>query len=443
VISTPENDISRDREWRSARRGNRPSSSSQLLPPGGSFLVVTRMSPFPPVGGVALRVAATVRALSALGEVDVLIVGEDADIAAPEHVRTLRTVPPRSRESRGGTLGRVRHLHPRRHPFAAELFSGRAAAAIVSMTAGRPPGVVVLEELWLGSYLDVVRSTGWSVVYDAHNVEAVLRQQIAASKVGGVARRARQRLLIEQVRSLEQQVVVSADQVWTCSDADRDEFARLYGRDAQVHTIPNTVDVERFAGVRLDRIARHAGREVAAPAILYLGDFGYAPNGLAAEELIGEVLPRVRRSLPEARLLLVGKSPTATMLAAAQEDPGVTVTGVVADLRPWLLAADVLAVPLRVGGGTRLKILEAFSAGIPVVSTTKGAEGLEVEPAVHLLIADAAEDLAEAVLDVLRSPERARALAEQGHEVVVQRYSWAAASDRMAAALGVGRTVPG
>src|SRR5262249_13565109 len=103
----------------------------------------------------------------------------------------------------------------------------------------------------------------------------------------------------------------------------------------------------------------------------------------------------------------------------------------VPDVRPYLLHAGIMVVPLEVGGGSRLKILEALATGLPVVSTTVGAEGLELEPGRHLVAADTPDALADALVDSIRNPEAARAIAEEGRRVVLERYDWGALADKL------------
>jgi glycosyltransferase involved in cell wall biosynthesis len=145
-------------------------------------------------------------------------------------------------------------------------------------------------------------------------------------------------------------------------------------------------------------------------------------------------LPLIRREEPRATLSIVGRAPTpAVQRLAAQE--GVTVTGRVDDVRPLLETASVFAVPLRIGGGTRLKIFEAMAMGKAVVSTTVGAEGLDVVPGTHLMTADDPRGFADAVIALFRNVERRRQLECAGRALVVGRYDWSAVAASLEDAL--------
>jgi glycosyltransferase involved in cell wall biosynthesis len=157
---------------------------------------------------------------------------------------------------------------------------------------------------------------------------------------------------------------------------------------------------------------------------LYVGALGWPPNASAARFLAVEVLPLVRRRVPGARLLIVGKNPPAELLALAEGGNGVQIAGNVPDVVPYFLDADVLAVPLETGGGTRLKILEAFAAGLPVVSTPVGCEGIDATDGEHLVVADRPA-FAERIAQLLIDPARHRGLMQQARQLARQRYDWA------------------
>jgi glycosyltransferase involved in cell wall biosynthesis len=175
----------------------------------------------------------------------------------------------------------------------------------------------------------------------------------------------------------------------------------------------------------------NAGKEGQPPRVLYTANFGYAPNLEAARILLDEIRPRLLAAVPSLQVVLCGQQPPPELQALAASEPDVVVTGAVPDVRPWFAAADAVIVPLRHGGGTRLKILEALAAGCPLVSTHKGAEGLQLDDGLHLRLAETAHDLAEALLWCLREPEMAQAMAERGRARVAELYSWEANEARV------------
>lgn len=180
-------------------------------------------------------------------------------------------------------------------------------------------------------------------------------------------------------------------------------------------------------GVDLDHFRRGAD---AAPAadLVFTGSMDWLPNIDGVRWFVQEVLPLVRRERPDCSVVVAGRRPTAEVQAFAAQDPGVQVTGTVADIRPYLWGSSVAIVPLRIGGGTRLKIYESMAAGLPVVSTTVGAEGLVCHPGEDILLADSPPEFARACLDLLERADLRRELASRALDLVAARFSWDAVS---------------
>jgi glycosyltransferase involved in cell wall biosynthesis len=158
--------------------------------------------------------------------------------------------------------------------------------------------------------------------------------------------------------------------------------------------------------------------------MVFTGSMDWLPNEDGVEYFVSQVLPLVRREVPDAQFWAVGRRPSAALRALVSET--VHVTGTVDDIRPYLDRGAVCVVPLRSGGGTRIKIFEAMSMGKPVVSTTVGAEGLPVTHDRDILLADSPEDFARATVELLRDPARRRRLGGAARELVQANHSWAA-----------------
>lgn len=163
--------------------------------------------------------------------------------------------------------------------------------------------------------------------------------------------------------------------------------------------------------------------------MMFMGTLDYRPNVDAVQYLLDEILPAVRAIRPGATVTIVGQGEP-RMLQRFRR-PGVTVTGRVADVRPYLARAAVVVVPVRIGGGTRLKVVEALSMEKAVVSTTLGCEGLAVTPGTHLLVGDGVESFAGAVAQVLADPDQARGLGSAGRALVLEHYSWERSINRL------------
>jgi glycosyltransferase involved in cell wall biosynthesis len=168
--------------------------------------------------------------------------------------------------------------------------------------------------------------------------------------------------------------------------------------------------------------------------MVFTGSLHYAPNTEAMLYFTSEIWPKVRRLIPEATLSMVGGHPPVNIRRLAHL-PNVTVTGYVPDIRPYIAGAQIVIVPLRIGGGTRLKIVEALAMGKAVVTTSLGCEGLEVQNNRHLLIADDPNEFADRVIDLLRSPQRCRELGTEGRRLVEEMYDWQAIGARLESAL--------
>ncbi len=165
--------------------------------------------------------------------------------------------------------------------------------------------------------------------------------------------------------------------------------------------------------------------------ILFLGNLEFRPNLDAVRLLLDQVFPAVRAAEPSARLCIVGRRPPAWLRRRGQENANIEVHADVADVRPFLYRCGALAVPLRIGGGSRLKILEALACNLPVVASTVGAEGLHLLPGVHFARADQTADMARILIEWMRNPAPARAMARAGRTVVEARYDWGVLARKM------------
>jgi glycosyltransferase involved in cell wall biosynthesis len=203
--------------------------------------------------------------------------------------------------------------------------------------------------------------------------------------------------------------------VVTVSRDDAETIGRDYGVP-NVADVPTGVDTEFFRPVEDVRVE--------PDSLVFTGSMDWLPNEDAIQFFTREVMPHIRERLPQVKLTVVGRKPYASLLELSKRDPSIVVTGRVEDVRPYMERAAAYVVPIRVGGGTRLKIYEAMAMEKPVISTTVGAEGLPVRDGEDLLIADTPRAFADAVVRVLRDERLARALGERSAATVRERFSW-------------------
>jgi glycosyltransferase involved in cell wall biosynthesis len=284
------------------------------------------------------------------------------------------------------------------------------------------PSVLYLDHL--DSLIYAECCAGALKVLDLHNIYSLIADRAAESRAG-LARwylRGEAALL----RAAEREASTRPDILFAVSDQERDYYQARGHRP--VHLIPNGVDCEAYGALPEGRTGE--------PLILYLGSMSWPPNAEAALFLANDVLPVVRRRVPEARLRIVGRNPSAEVVRSAAAD-GVEVTGGVESVIPHLRDAALLAVPLEAGGGTRLKILEALASGLPVVSTPIGAEGLDLTDGEHLLVATR-DQFAESIVRLLNDRSFGTRLARNGRAAVRQRYDWTTIGQKAAAAIGAG-----
>jgi glycosyltransferase involved in cell wall biosynthesis len=399
-------------------------------------LVLTAHRPDRPCGGAPLRNWQNIRALASLGPVDVVSIGVDAAGEAVAGIREWIALPAPERPRIDPLTKWTWVVRRGRHPVLDGHYSRAASAWLRRRVTERRYDVAVVEGIALAAYIPALTSAGCRVVFDAHNVEAALHAALVrASRTAGapVVRRLKDRLVRRRLAEAERRAVLGADVVWACSGADARAIERAYRPRSPVSVVVNGVDVEAYRDPGGDRRLAWPPDPI---TLVYPGAFRYLPNEDAAMRLINEVLPAIRRRGRAARVVLVGRDPTPAMLAASRADPDVEITGAVDSVLPYMHRPCVVALPIAVGSGTRLKVVEAFAAGRPVVSTAKGAEGLDVVDGRHLLIREDPDEIAAGAIDVWRQRWLREHLCRHALELVRTRYSWAVAARSIARSIG-------
>jgi glycosyltransferase involved in cell wall biosynthesis len=250
-----------------------------------------------------------------------------------------------------------------------------------------------------------------------HNVETTIWQRHAA-QCDSMLKRLFFQMQARKMEVYERKICRAVKHVIAVSEIDASRMRSAFGIES-VTSVPTGVDVEFYAP---------PDDSPAVSEMVFSGSMDWLPNVDAVEFFLSEVLPLIREKLPNASFTIAGRSPDARVLKAAEGVAGVTVTGKVADMRPYLWGSKLSVVPIRIGGGTRLKIYECMAAGLPVVSTTVGAEGLSYTDGRDILLADDPADLAAACIRLLTNEPARRALARNAMERVRRDFSWEAVS---------------
>lgn len=284
-----------------------------------------------------------------------------------------------------------------------------------------PPDVVCVEHDWAAAWARDLPAAVPSVL-TLHNLS--WRYYDARARAESGLRRVGLGMEAARWRRHDRTWLPRYDRLVTVSEQDRAGALELVS-GARVEVVPNGVDTE--------------GLQPTADApepdtLVFTGSMAYPPNAEGIAWFVREVWPTVRDARPEARLLVVGRDPSEAVRSLG-DDPGVEVTGAVPDIDPYFARATAAIVPIRSGGGTRLKVLEALAAGRPVVSTRLGAEGIEVRDDEHLLLADEPGEFAAAAVRLLEDGELRSRLATAGRQLVEERYDWRALGDRLEAVL--------
>lgn len=375
--------------------------------------MLTPYAPYPPRFGGAVRVYHLVRMLAREHQVHLLCFASPEERAAVGPLRDIcadvETVdhPPGARRKR---LYQLRSVVVRPYSYYTS-YSPVMAATLARLLAQRRFDLVQLEFGDMAPYYEVPATI--PRVLDEHNVEYQLLER--SSRQGRSAlRRLYNRLQAWKLRHAELAACRRADAILTTSEVDRAALAPDVP-EVPIRVIPNGVDSSFFTP---------DGGPEDPRSVLFTGAIDYYPNTDGVLSFAAEVWPRIRAVAPEAMFTVVGKDPPPRVRALARD--GIVVTGTVPDVRPWMRRAAVFVVPLRVGSGTRLKILEALATGRAVVSTSLGCEGLDVTPGDDILVADTPQAFADAVVRCLRDPGLRERLGARGRALVERRYRWEA-----------------
>ena len=348
----------------------------------------------------------------------------DARERAEEYCHELVCVPHRVREkfSAGFYAELAANLLSPLPYFMKKYESAEMRREIARRVGGGAFDVVVCD--FLVPSINMPAQVGAATVLFQHNVEAMIWKRHYEVQTNPL----KKAYLYGQWRKtfgFERNVCRRFDVVVAVSREDRETMRREYGVES-VTDVPTGVDTDYFRP--------HGTQKCEPHNLVFTGSMDWLPNEDAIRYFTTEVMPRIRQTLPDVTLTVVGRNPYPSLVELSRRDPSIVVTGRVEDVRPFMERAAAYVVPIRVGGGTRLKIYEAMAMEKPVISTTVGAEGLPVSDGAELLLADTPEAFAERVLNVLTDEKLARELGARASATVRERFGWEGVAARFAEA---------
>ncbi len=373
-------------------------------------LMAMPFSPVPPDFGGALRVYHLLKQVAQRHAVTVLTYGtpEDAGrIRSEFDLPQVRVVAPTWKASsrRAGQL----YSTFTRHSFFQQSVTDPAFQAELDALLGAEKFDVVQTEFsHLGPFS---LKTNALKVLDTHNVEYDNFRRMYESTARGL-KKLHYGLEFQKMKADELRWCRLNDAVLTTSERDKELFRKDI--DTPIHVVPNGMDGAYFAP-RADVVPEEH-------SIVFTGMMAYVPNHDGITWFLDDVLPLIQQKVPQVKLYVVGKNPPDEITRRASQN--VVVTGTVPDVRPYVWRSSVYVVPLRMGGGTRLKVAEALAMRKPMVSTRIGCEGIDLQDGESALMADSPQDFADAVVRLLGDKALRQKLAENGAKVAAQKYDW-------------------
>lgn len=387
-------------------------------------LFLTPRVPYPLDGGTNLRNFRLLQSAAREHEVHLLSFRERPLLDA--HHRALRAVcrrvetrpapphPPLRRLAR--TLGAALP------DMAYRRWSSEFAASLQKLLAEERYDIVQVEGIEMARYLPLC--VGARRVFSEHNVEYLLQRRGYEVDRGRPKRWPQAVYSLLQARKLarfEAAACRLADATLTVSDEDAAALRSLEP-GGRYYVAPNAIDPARYP-------QRNGWPD--RPTLLFTGTLDYRPNADAARWLLDEIMPAVWEHVPEARVLVVGRGPAPDLVARGQHDARIAVTGEVASVDPYWTRATAYVLPMRGGGGTRFKVLEAMAAGLPLASTPMGMEGIAATDGAHYLAGASAGELGGAIVRLLEDEALRDRLSEAAGQLVRERYDWQAVAARL------------
>ncbi|WP_246707252.1 glycosyltransferase family 4 protein [Mesorhizobium sp. NZP2077] len=379
-------------------------------------LVVSHDPAFPPASGSDLRNFRNAEAAARFGPV--CLVSVKPKIAANAPGPSIRVEGLSiTGEPRTASIGWWRSRAENRIPRS-------ALTRLEALAREFRPDTIIVESVSLFKLLRPLRPLAEQLILDMHNVESDLAGQIRRLS-------AKRTAAAFGVRFLERKALSLVDRVWVCSNLDRQKLMTLSRHKIPIDVVPNGIPQAGDGPLPAEPSTGNG-----FPVIVFIGHLAYPPNVDAMQRLTSVILPRIRNALPDARLVVAGRTPTPEVRALAGL-PGVELIEDPVDVAPFLSSAHLTIVPLTAGGGTRIKILEAMAAGVPVIATPVAAEGLDLVENDEVLLSPSDDTLAEMAIGLCLDPERRARQRLRAHQAVWARFSPQAIRDAVRDGLGL------
>jgi len=395
------------------------------------ILFVTPNLPYPPHQGGAIRIYGFLKELHKAGHEITLLsfIGEDTPLtpdnpltAICQHILTIPT-PSHSLSKRLMTIA-----FTNKADIANRLYDAKMEQAFLDQLAHHSYDLIQIEGIEVGSYLLTAKNRfpHIPIVYDAHNAETDLQRffaEVAFNHIKQLPSALYSQIQSRRIERFERELITKADKVVSVSEEDQVILKRLSNM-ANVEVVPNgifTADYEPTTS------ATHL--ELKPNALVFTGKMDYRPNIDAVVWFVDEVLPLIER-YTHVHFYIVGQKPHAR-LETLRNHPNVTLTGWVPEILPYLLQSSLYVAPLRIGSGTRLKLLEAMAAKCAIVATPTAASGLGSQISNYLTLADKPQEFANSVLELLQDPNRRQIMGSKAQEYVHQYYDWSVIAPRL------------
>lgn len=372
-----------------------------------NILFLTPYLPYPPHGGGQIRTLNLIKIISKYHNVSLSSLVQQDELDYISDLEKYCDVKPlQLKIQKYGRLKSVFSLYP--YVTMLKYYSYETHRLIHRFITNHHFHIIQVESLYMSAYVQNI--TNIPKVFDAHNIESDILYRTFASKfnvksiLNGIDYLKNKRYEQNAIRSFN-----------ACISVSENDSKRLREMGAQkLMTLPNCADLNYFYPIK---------RKDFNPKIIFTGFMNWYPNVDAIETFCKEAYPILKKRIPDIKFYVVGRDPNETVQKFGKHKD-IIITGEVPDVRPFISSSDVCIVPLRIGGGTRLKILEYFAMGKPVISTSIGAEGIDVINGKHLIIEDNIGKFPDRIAELLDDPEYAKYLAKNGRKLVEEKYSW-------------------